>query len=520
MFFLQPLVFVNIILYTYTIRFTTVMTVQGGGASMLSSEPFICLDIGRALIHLMAGQAVSTDQGIDIRKVGLLPSSGFRHDVVLDPRLLSDSLREAVVMAQKDLEQPVRRFYLGVDSVLTRLKKVEAVRRFSDTEHRIDRDDVEQLMRELRYDDSLSQEYDIDLFPVIYTLDRGRVTLNPLQLTSSLLGVKGFILQRRDDTLLHILRSLRYACIKVDALLHIGMAVGEVFLSREEKQKGCVVFDLGAEGSKFYLFRSGFMQGDLFVPMGGHHFSSDIDYVLRCGFAQAEELKIRYGFRYCLTEPGGQAGAEALQPLMQRLQEESYTALAEEELGSLVSHILWARLEYLLQTARLELIAQGFPLDGFSLKLMGGEMMLSGIDEGIARLWNGEVDVLKPSLSQVALPTFTSTYAMTHYLARLYLPEAAPPDPASWIDLSSEYVSLQPDHPAAATEESFVEESSKTEAPEPQIVDDSLQKSDESNEESVSLPEKDEHFHDTEERNQRDKPRNVGWRRWFGLKGN
>ena len=471
---------------------------------MLSDKPFVCLDIGRSLIHLMVGQVSSDPQDVEILHAGLSPSDGFRKSRVLDMQQLSDALSSALADAEKTVGYPIRSVYLGVDAMLTRMMHIEATKVFPDIDHIICRNDVTSVMRELSSNVQASREDIIDLFPVIYTLDRGRVTLNPLNLTSAQLGVKGFLLLRRDDTLRHILRALRYAGVQVEGILHLGLAIGEVYLSQDEKTQGSIIIDIGSEGSKFYFFRSGFMQADAFVPIGGRRFTKDIELVLKCSASEAERLKFRHGFHSVIDS----------MPLSTDLDEQGrmaldftqYASWSEAEQGNLVSRILLARLERLVSLAQNDLRQHVSMPSSVLIKLVGGEVVLHGLAEHVAALWPAKADILSLGETSVfpqgGLVTFINTYGMVQYLCQFFHPLASVPDPSLGIDLSSEYSLLQPRSKSTP----FVVTSAVSGDDKGVFLPDDEQ---EDSAKGGELPSQ-------SKRNSPQPSRNVGWRNWLG----
>ena len=471
---------------------------------MLSEKPFVCLDIGRSLIHLMVGRVSSNPQDIEVLHVGLTSSEGFRKGRVLDTQQLSDALSSAFSEAEKSVGFPIRSVYLGVDAMLTRMMHIEATKIFPDSDHVLRRSDVASVMRELSAKVDASREDIIDLFPVIYTLDRGRVTLNPLNLTSAQLGVKGFLLLRRDDTLRHVLRALRYAGVQVEGILHLGLAIGEMYLSQEEKTQGSIIMDIGSEGSKIYFFRSGFMQADAFVPIGGRRFTRDIELVLKCSASEAERLKLRYGFHSVIDSmPLNTDTDERGNPALDFT---TYAEWNEAEQGNLVSRVLLARLEQLVSLAQQELRSNITLPEEVLLKLVGGEVVLKGLADQISMLWPAQAEVLglgeASGFPQGGLATFINTYGMVQYLCRFFHPLASVPDPSTWIDLSSEYTQLQP---PTKPNPAVVPSGRVSEDYNPLLPNDEPEAS-----------AKDGEIPTQSQRNSPQSSRNVGWRNWLG----
>ena len=393
-----------------------------------------CLDIGKTLIHLMIDKTTKETDGAERERAFLGYSYGIRNGAIYDAHALGTSIRSVFADAGVELGCEIEACYLGVDAMLTRLTKVQGKIEFQDGQHHITRQDIDRVLLDLDVHIAGLSEAKIDLFPIVYSLDNNRITLDPSGHQSNWLGVTGFLLQRRDETLLHLLRCLRYAGIRVKGLVHIGLAVGEVFLSRDEKQQGTLVVDLGAEGSRFYYFKSGFMQAEVFVPLGGRTLTEDIAKVLGCQHDIAQSWKYRCGFS---SSSSSAADTPKENATNDSLKENSfiYEGLPWEEV---VPQILQARLEQIFIMANDQFIESGYDTTTCSIKLLGGESLLLGLAQWLSSSTGVEVEIIKPSPSQVAQPAFTSTFAMVQYLHLLDREQSIREEIVSWIDVSED----------------------------------------------------------------------------------
>ena len=360
-----------------------------------------CLDVGSSLIHYMIGQYNSQSKSMSILKAGLWPTAGIRNGQIIDVGELCEALNQAIKTINKDMKRPLNDFYLSVDSSLSQLEMVSGEYKFPLENHLIEQEDLDMLVQELNQafrsypdvKDSL-----IDIFPVVYTLDQDRFTLNPLQMKSSVLGVKAFLLKRRGTNLQHLWRSLNYTGINIVGLVHSGLALGEVYLTPQEKHEGIMLVDIGAKGTRIYNYRNGYMQYDILIPMGGETFTEDIASALHCRKANAELLKFQYGF------------------IDQDIDSKKH--FSTEEI--VVREVLASRMDSLWRTAMSEIgQVNNFDLQ-LPLRLCGGEVMVPGLLMAISKRWPQKVSALRMSDDEVVQSHFTNVYAMLQYLGSMY----------------------------------------------------------------------------------------------------
>ena len=338
---------------------------------------------------------------MSILKAGLWPTAGIRNGQIIDVGELCEALNQALKAINKDLKRPLNDFYLSVDSSLSQLEMVSGEYKFPLENHLIEQEDLDMLVHELNQ--AFRSNHDvkdtiIDVFPVVYTLDQDRFTLNPLQMKSSFLGIKAFLLKRRGTNLQHLWRSLNYTGINIVGLVHSGLALGEVYLTQQEKHEGIILVDIGANGTRIYSYRNGYMQYDLLIPIGGDTFTEDIASSLHCRMANAELLKFQYGF--------------ADQDI------DSKKQFSTEEIA--VREVLASRMDSLWQNAINE-IGRVNHLDlQLTLRLCGGEVMVPGLLTAISKRWPQKVSALRMSDEEVVQSHFTNVYAMLQYLGSMY----------------------------------------------------------------------------------------------------
>ena len=77
------------------------------------------------------------------------------------------------------------------------------------------------------------------------------------------------------------------------------MVEADAFLSDEDKHKGTLLIDFGAEITSFALYKDGLLRLCAVVPLGGIHITQDIRERFEVTEKNAEELKIIYGKATC-----------------------------------------------------------------------------------------------------------------------------------------------------------------------------------------------------------------------------
>lgn len=184
--------------------------------------------------------------------------------------------------------------------------------------------------------------------------------------------------------------------LKVDSLIVAPYASAIAAASREERELGITVIDIGGGSVKIAMFAEGhFVKTDV-IPAGSDHITSDIARTLQTPFAEAERIKALYG-----TLVSAQSDSH---------ETFSYPLAGDEDAGlhhsskAKLTEIISHRTAMIASLIREKLDSSGVEeLVGDKIVLTGGASELVGMAEFMANHLGRSVRVAKPS-SQYALP--------------------------------------------------------------------------------------------------------------------
>ena len=78
-------------------------------------------------------------------------------------------------------------------------------------------------------------------------------------------------------------------------MLGSPLAAAEAVLTPEERELGVALVEIGAGTTRLVVYHGGAIRHTAVLPVGGGHVTSDLAAALRTPFAEAEQLKQRYG---------------------------------------------------------------------------------------------------------------------------------------------------------------------------------------------------------------------------------
>ncbi len=145
-----------------------------------------------------------------------------------------------------------------------------------------------------------------------------------------------------------------------------SLAAAEAVLSRQQKESGTVLLDIGAGTTNLIVLEDGEVQHVAVLPMGGLHVTNDLAIGLRCDLDVAEAVKLQHG---------GLGNHKTKSRVWVNLGKQKY-----DFDGTEVHMIIEARLEELLEYVDKELrkIQRSRKLPG-GVVLVGGSAKLPGL---------------------------------------------------------------------------------------------------------------------------------------------
>jgi cell division protein FtsA len=296
------------------------------------------------------------------------PWAALQHGVVADLAAARRVLGEVLGEAQRQAGVATRRVVAGVGG-----GAVRSVRARGTTRSRLP-----VVLQPAHLDRALDAAADIGLpsdheilhvLPSGYLVDGARAVRSPLGMRARRLTAEAAVVTVASlalDNLQRVLEDLGYDLVGAAAE---PLAAARAGLTDDDRRRGAVLLDLGAEVLGAAAYRDGALQGLAWVAAGGAHVTRDLAYALQLELEQAEALKRRHGA--ALAEEAAGACRVEIRRGRERV------LLAPRRLADVIE----ARMEELLVMARDGLRQQGALGLGDRVVLAGGGARLRGCVE-------------------------------------------------------------------------------------------------------------------------------------------
>lgn len=135
----------------------------------------------------------------------------------------------------------------------------------------------------------------IQVFAKNYRLDGQDNIKDPVGMNGVRLEVDTHIVTAATPSLKSLTSALDKAGIHVSHYTVSSLAAAEAVMSRQQKESGTVLLDIGAGTTSIVVFEDGEVQHVAVLPVGGMHLTNDLAIGLRTDLDVAEAAKLQFG---------------------------------------------------------------------------------------------------------------------------------------------------------------------------------------------------------------------------------
>jgi cell division protein FtsA len=300
---------------------------------------------------------------------GEVPADGFKDGDFVDMRAGSRSIARAMRAVEAVADVDISAFYYNISGSHLRSVEARGQIQIGPGPRAIHAGDLEGVITKAR---SLAIPFDnwiLAVNPVEYAVDRVRGIIDPLGRLGSQLEVKAHLITGSRSVVRNIEHAINVAGYEVAGRAVGVLATALALLSRQEKEQGVLLIDVGGKTTEWAAFAKGQIIGIGMVPWGGCHLTGDLAHGLRIGLDEAERIKCQRGV--VLRDLAPDVDPEIL-----------FEEQKPEETPGLVAAILEPRLEEIFGLVKADL-GEGYPFGslGAGVVLTGGGSRCRGSAE-------------------------------------------------------------------------------------------------------------------------------------------
>lgn len=378
---------------------------------MSSSDYIISLDIGTSNVRVIIGEIHGGS--INIVGVGQSDSHGIKKGSIVDIDETVQSIREAIDRAERMVDISIKNVIVGISGNHIQLQGSRGVVAVSSENKEIGPEDIGRVMKAAQVIAVPPEREIIDVVPIQYIVDG----LDEIHDARGMVGVRlemeGMIVTGSKTVIHNLGRCVERAGLEISGMYFLPLATGELALSRDEKNLGVVLVDMGAGSTTLSVFEMGVLTSFSVLPVGGEYITNDITIGLRTTTDAAKQIQYKYGCAL-LEEANNDVRFN-----VKRIGSEVERDYNQVELATIIE----SRIAEIFGFVEEELIRMGYDThipNGFVLT--GGVANIPGVLELAREEWRAPVRIAIPDYIGVRDPSLTPGVGLIKYASK-YLRE-------------------------------------------------------------------------------------------------
>ena len=261
---------------------------------MEKKELYIGLDIGTTKIVAMIGEINEYDK-LKIIGVGKSKSLGVHRGVVNNISQTIQSIQSAINEAENNSNEKIDKVIVGIAGQHIRsLQHSDYITR-ENSDEVIDIQDIEKVINQVYKLVMMPGEEIIHVLPQEFKIDGQSEIKEPVGMFGGRLEANFHVVVGQVSSIKNIARCVKSSGIDFDGITLEPLASADAVLSREEKEAGVALIDIGGGTTDLAIFKDGIIRHTSVIPFGGNIITDDIKEGCSIIEKQAELLKIKFG---------------------------------------------------------------------------------------------------------------------------------------------------------------------------------------------------------------------------------
>lgn len=251
------------------------------------------IDIGTTTVRCAIG-LVKDEQTVNLVGIGEAPNTGFRKGSVVNITETATALDQAIALAERMAGVQVGSATINING--SHIKGINSKGIIAVSGSEIIEDDL------LRVEDAatvlqIPQHHEIlSVFPRSYTLDGQSSIKDPIGMTGTRLEVDAHVVTVSAPALKNLEKVAETTNTHVNRISVGSLGAAQAVISREQRENGVAVLDIGAATSNLIVIEDGDVQQVSVIPIGGTHITNDLAIGLRTDLKVAEAVKRNYKY--------------------------------------------------------------------------------------------------------------------------------------------------------------------------------------------------------------------------------
>lgn len=257
---------------------------------------FVGIDIGTSTVRCIVGMFDESDAvAPSVIGYGSAPNSGMRKGVVSHVEDVAQAISQAVTEAERISGIRINAATVNINGAHVSGVNSRGVIAISTANREITIEDRERAEEAATIIQLPPNRDIIQVFAKNYRLDGQESIKDPVGMHGVRLEVDTHIITVSSPAIRGLDTALEKAGLRATHHTVSGLAAAEAVLTRQQKESGTAVLDIGAGTTNIVVFEDGEVQHIAVLPIGGTHLTNDLAIGLRTDLGIAEAAKLQKG---------------------------------------------------------------------------------------------------------------------------------------------------------------------------------------------------------------------------------
>lgn len=361
------------------------------------------IDIGTTKICVLVARNVGND--IEILGIGKSPSYGLKKGIVTDIAKTMESIKSAVREAELVSEVHIESAVVGISGSHIRAFNSHGAVPIRKN-NKVTKNDVLSVISAAKAISIPEGQQIIHVLPQFFSIDGQERLQDPIGMHGVRLEAQVHIITGSIASAQNIIQSCQLAGVRVTDIVLEQLASAEAVLSKDERELGVCIVDIGGGTSDFALFQHGSIRHTMVLPIAGNHFTNDVAIGLQTTLHDAERVKKEFGCAF-----------SSLIPVNQIFEVEKANGNETQQAEQLyLANIIEMRAYELLSLIKKEIDTYNLkPMITTGIVLTGGGALLKGMPELATAIFNMPARIGVPKIHHLSPESLHSPVYATGY---------------------------------------------------------------------------------------------------------
>ncbi|MCB1195399.1 cell division protein FtsA [bacterium] len=251
------------------------------------------LDVGTTKICAVVAERDEKD--VRILGIGYAPSQGLRKGMVINVEKTVEAIRKSIAMAEEKTDVDIYTVFAGIAGGHIQSITSRGVVPISGSHGEITEDDIKKVVNAAKAISLPMEREIIHTIPQEFIVDGQGGILDPRGMSGIRLEALVNVITAAISSAQNIIKSINKADVEVVGIVLQPIASSIATLTKEERESGVVLIDIGGGTTDFALFVEGSLRHSGVLAIGGDHVTNDIKMRFNIPTNRAEEAKIKFG---------------------------------------------------------------------------------------------------------------------------------------------------------------------------------------------------------------------------------